>query len=129
MFNKVILYSVLLYLPRFTQSQTIPGDTCRPQTSDENDVLMALRKLQLEFTTYRTETQQQMQELNGRLQKVEAELEEIKSNADEPESMLNGTEIYGNSSNGQCFMKIIIDIFSCKLMYVLCQTYVMMPLV
>ena len=127
MINIRILGSVMflvLYLMPHTQSQTLLGDTCRPQTSDDNDVLLALRQLQLEFTTYRTETQQQLQELNGRLRKVEAELEEIKRQADETESMLNGTEIYGNSSNGQCFMKIIIYVFICIFMYVLCQSYV-----
>ena len=113
MFKKVILCSVLLHLLPLTQSQAIFGDSCRPQSSVDNDVILheALMQLQMEFETYRAYTKHELQELNNRLRGAESELREIKSRADETGSMLNETEKHIKFSNGQLCLFDIIYVF------------------
>ena len=109
--NIVILSSFLACRLPLTQSQAFLGDSCKHHDNVDSDVLMALRQLQMEFTTYRMDTQRELQGLNDRLRKVEAELDEIKSQPDKTEPMLNDTEQHVDSSNGQLFLLFVVHVF------------------
>ena len=72
-----VISLILLSVSPFTNCQTILGDSCKHEQNVDNDVLMALRKLQMEFAAYRIDTQRELHTLKNRLGVMETELEEI----------------------------------------------------
>ena len=109
---------VFLYQVSLAQCQALLVDECKPSHRDDNDMMMMLRQLQNEFSTYRTDTKHEIQQLKDRLNEVETELEDVKGRLDAKQNgseillnstndKQNGTDLQLNSTKGQCCLKII----------------------
>ena len=93
----ICLSLILLRQTLFTYCQTILGDSSKHQNVD-NDVLKVLRKLTIEFSAYRIDTQRELQALKNRLGIMETELEEI------IDSKEKSSETQRNFTTGMCLM-------------------------
>ena len=94
----ICLSLILLRQALFTNCQTILGDSSKHQNDVDNDVLKVLRKLTIEFSAYRIDTQRELQALKNRLGIMENELEEIIDSKDK------SSETQRNFTTGMCLM-------------------------
>ena len=104
LYETILLCGVVLNQVLLTQHQALVSESCKNQYCANTDAMVAVRKLRMEFESYRGETQQELQQLKEQLKtgKIERTLELQGCPADD-EAGANDITIQLNSSNSEFY--------------------------
>ena len=70
-YDGILLYGIILNQVLFTQHQALVSDSCKHRFSAESEAMEIVKKLRMEFASYREETQRDFQQLKDQLKNRE----------------------------------------------------------